>query len=219
MITKPDPAVDSAVGDLRAKGYAVASGRCGADLLRALRAEADRLVVPFAWGDRRPDFWCYESLSGDTLYRVHNLEKQPEAKRARELFEAGLLHELAAEMIGPVEATVCAMIVKTPRVAGVPWHRDRVNLPPTTGINLSVFLEDATVGNGCVEAVPGSHLLPDDADIAGVRTARPSIHLPVRAGDILVHDVRLMHASGDNAGGDLRRSIIVEFVAAQSGPR
>jgi ectoine hydroxylase-related dioxygenase (phytanoyl-CoA dioxygenase family) len=200
--------------ELAGTGFCVARAFWPDESLDRLRREAAALVARFDAGDRRKDFWCYNREGRDVLYRIHNLEQQDEAEHARELFRGGLLHETAARCLDRARATFCAMIVKTPGVAAVPWHRDRVDLAPGQGINLSVFLDDATPENGCIEAVPGSHLLPDDVAVDEVRGAGPLVPVAVRAGDLLIHDVRLVHASGDNTVAVPRRSLIVEFDAA-----
>ncbi|MGH3885179.1 MAG: phytanoyl-CoA dioxygenase family protein [Pseudonocardiaceae bacterium] len=208
------PTIETLQSRLRTDGYAVARGHVDAGLIGDLGVETNALLGRFAAGDRPDDFWCYEDGSTDRpmLYRVHNLEKQGAAGCA-DLFRDAVLHDLASALIGPVRATVCAMVVKTPGVAGVPWHRDRIDVAPGTAINLSVFLDRAAVENGCFEAVPGSHLLADDADVPRTHDLGPRMAVPAEPGDVLVHDVRLVHGSGDNPSGELRRSIIIEFTS------
>ncbi|MGH3327268.1 MAG: phytanoyl-CoA dioxygenase family protein [Streptomycetales bacterium] len=197
---------------MRTDGYAVARGHVDVGLVSNLRVETTALLDRFAEGDRTDDFWFYEDGSTDRpmLYRVHNLERQGVAG-CEDLFRGAVLNDLASALVGPVRARVCAMVVKTPGVAGVPWHRDRVDVAPGMAINLSVFLDRATVENGCFEGVPGSHLLADDADVLRIHDLGPRMVVPAEPGDVLIHDVRLVHGSGDNQSGELRRSIIIEF--------
>lgn len=197
-------------------GFTVTSGAIDDDLLAALTADADELISRFSAGYRSADFWCYEAPSGTILYRVHNLEKQG-AARFSGLFLHSVLHDIAARFLGGAACpTVCAMVVKTRGGAGVPWHRDRVNVAPGAALNLSVYLDPSDQDNGCFEAVPGSHLLPDEADVIATRDSGPRILVPARPGDVLVHDVRLIHGSGNNATGIERRSIITEFAVPGS---
>jgi len=134
------------------------------------------------------------------------------ASSIAELFANGPLHDLAAAILGtPVRSTACAMIVKLPYVAAaVPWHRDRTSVPPQTVCNLSVFLDRST-NNGCLEFVAGSHLLPDDADVQATQQRGPRQPVPAEAGDVLVHDVRVVHGSRSNETAAIRRSIVIEF--------
>lgn len=208
------PDVTALRDDLTRNGYGQLAACWPQHSLHRLRQEATALVARFDAGDRRPDFWCYDRDGSDVLYRIHNLEKQPESVHAGELFLGGLLHDTASGLLGDAKATVAAMIVKTPGVAGVPWHRDRTDLPPGRGVNLSIFLEDATPENGCLVVVPGSHRAPDDAHVDQLRAAGPQVPVAIKAGDLVVHDVRLVHASGDNTATAARRSVIVEFLTA-----
>jgi phytanoyl-CoA hydroxylase len=93
----------------------------------------------------------------------------------------------------------------------VPWHRDRLGVPAHAVANFSVYLDDSTPDNGCVEFAVGSHVLPDEADVAEVRAAGPVEAAPAAAGDVLVHDARIVHGSAGNHSSRLRRSIIIEF--------
>jgi phytanoyl-CoA hydroxylase len=215
-VTAADTHQDAWVAEFASAGFVVKSGVISHDLRAALTADADDLIARFAGGYRSADFWCYDTPSETILYRVHNLEAQG-APRITGLFRESVLHDLAARFLGgTASATVCAMVVKTRGVAGVPWHRDRTNVSPGDALNLSVYLDPSHRGNGCFEAVPSSHLLPDDADVTATRDAGPRVLVPAGPGDVLVHDVRLIHGSGDNADGVERRSIIIEFAVPGS---
>lgn len=200
--------------DFRRDGFARAGRVLGTDTVDRLSAGARGLINRFTQeGYRSEDYWNFDDEASGTpvLYRVHNLEKQqwPEA----DLLHRPELAELAATFVGaPVVATAFALVLKEPvRAAGVPWHRDRTNVPPHTVCNLSVCLDDADPGNGCLEGVPGSHLLADDADVSAVRDAGPRVPVSVRSGDVLVHDVRLVHGSGPNPSPRWRRTIVIEY--------
>ncbi|WP_431681205.1 phytanoyl-CoA dioxygenase family protein [Kitasatospora sp. KL5] len=203
---------------LRAYGFAVVPDVVTEPLLTRLREEAAALVALFGGGHRSEDFWHFtrEGSSTPVLYRIHNLEQQPEARLAAGLFAAGPLHRLAEDLLGrPARARVIAMIVKMPWVAAaVPWHRDRTNVAPGTAINLSLFLDDSDGDNGCLEFVPGSHLLPDGADAEHVRADDSVQAVSAKAGDVAIHDVRIVHASRPNPSARPRRSLVIEFVLA-----
>ncbi|MFD0314667.1 phytanoyl-CoA dioxygenase family protein [Streptomyces flavalbus] len=210
---------DGGLQGFRTDGYAVLRQRITGNVLEALRTEADDLVRRFTQdGFRSDDYWYFTPSGTDApvLYRIHNLENQGSPTATRLYTGGGPLHSMAASVLGgPVRATACAMIVKLPRVAAsVPWHRDRTDVPPHTVCNLSVFLDDSDADNGCLEFVPGSHLSPDDEG-AGELQARGPVHaLPLSAGDVAVHDVRIGHASRRNHSGRIRRSIVMEFAPA-----
>lgn len=218
----PQPALfrdlDDELANLRSRGFALVTRFVPPRLLVELQAEADRLVGRFTeQGFRSPDFWTFTPAATGipVLYRIHNLQDQGEPELAW-LFSEGPLHLLATAVLGvPVRATACAMIVKLPRVAAaVPWHRDRHEAAMHTVCNLSLFLDDSDADNGCLQFIPGSHLLPDDADVTAVRRGSPVSLVPASLGDVLVHDVRAIHASLPNTSRRIRRSVIVEFAPA-----
>ncbi|GAA2848266.1 hypothetical protein GCM10010517_05490 [Streptosporangium fragile] len=208
--------MEEKVEEFRAQGFTILPSFITEDVLKLLRAEADELIARFTErGERAEDYWTYDVPGRATpmLYRIHNLEKQGTPGIA-ELFGGELQRDLAAKFIGErARPTVCAMIVKSAGVAEVPWHRDRVNVPPAAALNLSVYLDESRAENGCFELVPASHLLPDDAAPIAVRDRGPTVRVPAAPGDVLVHDVRLVHGSGPNDGELVRRSVITEFAA------
>lgn len=200
---------------LRLDGFAVAAGAISEPLLSDLRTEAIRLVRRFTdEGYRSDDYWFFNAAGTrqPVLYRIHNLENQGSALISG-LYADGPLHSLAADILAaPARSTACAMIVKMPGLAAaVPWHRDRTSVSPHSVCNLSVFLDDSVPENGCLEFVPASHLLPDDADVTRTCERGPIQPVPAEAGDVLVHDVRMVHGSRRNTSATYRRSIVVEF--------
>lgn len=105
-------------------------------------------------------------------------------------------------------------------------HRDI--LQPTRGlITAAVYLEDATVENGCTHIVPSSQSLPfvgvpqengggtwmDEHDeYAGL--AEQALPVPMRAGSVLLFDGLSFHSVGQNLGGGTRTSVTLGFRAA-----
>lgn len=204
----------------RTDGYTALPQQVTGVALEALRIEADDLIRRFTNdGFRSPDYWYFTPASTDTpvLYRIHNLQDQGAPALALFYTDGSPLHPLAAAVLGgPVRVTACAVIVKLPGVAApVPWHRDRTNVPPHTVCNLSVFLDDSDGDNGCLEFVPGSHLSPDDKGAEELQARGPVHALPLTAGAVAVHDVRIAHASRRNTSPRIRRSIVIEFAPAE----
>ncbi|MER7266812.1 phytanoyl-CoA dioxygenase family protein [Micromonospora carbonacea] len=197
----------------REDGFVNAGPVFADDTIARLKAGAIDLISRFTeHGHVSDDYWNYDvENEAPVLYRIHNLEKQDWAER--ELLFRPELAELAAAFVGsPVVPTAFALVLKEPkRAAGVPWHRDRANVAPHTVCNLSICLDTAGPENGCLEGVPGSHLLPDDIDVPEIRDGGPRVPVPSKAGDVIVHDVRLVHGSGPNPSDQWRRTIVIEF--------
>jgi len=116
------------------------------------------------------------------------------------------------------------------------WHQDFMNwespvaaTPWPTKIFLSVYLTDTTLANGCLQVIPGTHLkrielhdtLPDahQAEIQAVddHDDHPAfaehpdaVDLPVKAGDLVIADARVMHAARANTT-DARRTLVLAW--------
>jgi ectoine hydroxylase-related dioxygenase (phytanoyl-CoA dioxygenase family) len=110
------------------------------------------------------------------------------------------------------------------------WHQDLgywpTNTPDTFTATCSLALDDADAENGCLQVLPRSHRGPlrphrplhsqgkDEFHILSI-TLDPNeqaVELPLRRGDITVHDERIVHGSGGNLSKDRwRRTYIVAF--------
>jgi len=111
------------------------------------------------------------------------------------------------------------------------WHQDQAYWPETPDSRTAtcwLAVDDSTLENGCMRFVPGSHVGPlrphrpllDDRGrshtlAAEVDERRDTIRpVPIRRGDITVHDERVLHGSGGNRSPGWRRAYIVAFRAA-----
>lgn len=110
------------------------------------------------------------------------------------------------------------------------WHQDLGYWPTGTPDPLtatcSLALDDADSENGCLRVVPGSHrgdlrphrpLHAEDREKSHVLSVTlspddPIVELPLRRGDITVHDELIVHGSGGNASRTRwRRTYIAAF--------
>ena len=80
--------------------------------------------------------------------------------------------------------------------------------------------------NGCVYMAPGTHKLNlPGREIRAKGFDFPNLTpIPARAGDVLLHNVRVVHGSRRSRGGALRRTLYYEFqsmgeMRKQNGPR
>ncbi|MEZ4474252.1 MAG: phytanoyl-CoA dioxygenase family protein [bacterium] len=141
-----------------------------------------------------------------------------------------LLARAAAEVLGePAVVFFQDGLVWKPPGGATPiwWHQDHSYLPlaAPTALTLWVCFDDADEQAGCLAYVPGSHRLGDrqPADFAGDGRAdpglppmdvegRPTVLVPVRAGDAIAHDVRVWHMSGPNRSAHERRALSTTWV-------
>lgn len=91
------------------------------------------------------------------------------------------------------------------------WHKDMVHRRSGTCFTAGIYLDASSAGDGALQVVPGSHLDPRGiCELA----EQPHIELPMQAGDMLIHDMMLAHASPPMQNGTLRRVIYFEFLSA-----
>lgn len=109
------------------------------------------------------------------------------------------------------------------------WHQDVMYYPHTNSSLLSVFvyLDDATLENGCMSMVRGSHRLGplNHLDARGVFVgvcqdskqweSEPEKVVPLqpRAGSISIHHCLTLHGSGPNQSGKPRRGLVFSYRA------
>ena len=118
--------------------------------------------------------------------------------------------------------------VRQPAEDGVetPWHQDEAYWDPAYDYEaLSVWtpLQEATLENGCMQFLPGSHhrgVLPHhsighDIRIHGLETdavdSGLAVACPVPAGGCTIHHCRTLHYAGPNRSGEPRRAYILTF--------
>jgi phytanoyl-CoA hydroxylase len=112
------------------------------------------------------------------------------------------------------------------------WHQDMaywIETPDTRTATAWLAVDDSTLENGCMRFVPGSHLEPRLRPHRALKGDRESSHtlltdvderldrvrpVPIRRGDVTVHNERVLHGSGGNRTGGWRRAYVVAFRAA-----
>lgn len=85
--------------------------------------------------------------------------------------------------------------------------------PEHIGFNVDFYLDDATQENGWLLVAPGSHMLRySQQEIMAKGFDFPGLRpVPMKAGDILIHNIRLVHGSHKSNSDRLRRTIYYEF--------
>ncbi len=189
--------------------------------LEALRAETLELVERAARG--RPDDADYKfkhhELTGDEVpYRIEYVVDKSPACRA--LLGHPFVLRSVEKIQGPAFVpTWDSMVFKLAGAgAAIPWHRDeRIDYEPERQIfNVDVYLDGSDATN-CLWGLPGSHRWPqEEADEAVARLSRGgfategAVPLIMAPGDVLLHDILVVHGSGPAQSG-LRRVLYYEF--------
>jgi phytanoyl-CoA hydroxylase len=120
-------------------------------------------------------------------------------------------------------------IFKNQDAMGQPWHQDSYYFPfsKTPQVGLWLAVTRATVDNGCLHVLPGSHREPVHAHIPDRRpqanygyleivdydmtASRPVLMEP---GDLLVFHSHLMHRSLDNVSNGIRAAMVWHYTRA-----
>lgn len=229
-----------APADLRTRydrdGYVVLEAALRPDEIEALRAEALRI----ARGGAGPVDGLQPAPADEadevTIRRyacIHFPHKLSPVMRA------AVTHPVVVDalttLLGPnVKAMQSMLFTKGEGKPGQAWHQDE-HFIPTRDRSLTaawIALDDATVENGCLWALPGSHregvLWPDrEQDDERFDCTSEAYDFPYRdddalalevpAGSVVVFDGYLLHKSLPNTGAHgLRRALVHHYMRAES---
>jgi hypothetical protein len=195
-----------------------------------LRASYDRIFADRAGRDEGFQFDLAGTDEDDAQARLPQILLP--AKYAPEMNESELLANatrVARQLLGDdATCNFAHAILKPPRDgAETPWHQDAAYWNPNTRyrtISIWVPLQEATLENGCMQFVPGSHrldVLPHrsiggDPRVHGLeleRSAKDSVRRPVPcpipAGGCTIHDGYTLHYAGPNRSDIPRRALIL----------
>lgn len=132
---------------------------------------------------------------------------------------------LAKQLLGDdMEMDFDMLINKAPHTGTVtPWHQDAaywINMPDKRAVSCWLALDNATIDNGCMWYVPGSHLkeirLHKSAGGKGsalVCDASESegIGVELKPGSCVLHHGATLHYSRGNSTAGQRRAFIINF--------
>lgn len=188
--------------------------------------------------------------AGETAYATPNgLLVQPEAKpvdgaikpedHVAKVFNthfAGPAHDFAvdarcgdivADLLGSdVDVFQSMFILKNSGAWGQPWHQDSYyfNFDQQPQVGLWLAISEATLQNGCLSVLPGSHRLPVQThlpdrrpganhgymEIEGIDESK-AIPVEMQPGDLLVFHSYLLHKSVDNHSTDRRAAMVYHY--------
>jgi len=148
----------------------------------------------------------------------------------------GVLSQVTAAHLpgwdGSVKCMQSMLFIKPPGFPGQAWHQDEVYIP-TRDRSLAgawIALDDATVENGCLWVIPGSHRTgylypqrqhndPDEFDFApesyGFDETR-EVPVEVAAGSVVFFNGYLLHRSRRNRSAGYRRVLVNHYMNAWS---
>ncbi len=201
-------------------GYLVLRGWVTSELLERLQAAGTH------WIDQGPD--C------DTHTDDYNFAKRPHGEV---LFRVNYLHnkgqDASLELLGSpqvlaVAESLCghnfvptyeSMVFKQEGDGEqIPWHQDAVHPRNRRVFNFDLYLDRSSIGSGALRVVPGTQ--KQLLDVCDIRDrygwdAPSVIQVEMEPGDVLLHDVMVLHGSEPTSGSALRRTVYYEFRGAE----
>ena len=122
------------------------------------------------------------------------------------------------------------MIFKNPGAMGQPYHQDSFYFQfdhPQVGVWLAI--SEATLENGCLVVLPGSHREPIHSHVVPERKGSNYGYLEIvdqdfagevpvlmNPGDVLVFNANLMHRSYDNRARSRRAALVYHYTASST---
>jgi ectoine hydroxylase-related dioxygenase (phytanoyl-CoA dioxygenase family) len=187
----------------------------------ALRGWVDDVA---AWPVAAGEWLQYREMTNDGPRLCRSENFVPFHPQLRELLTAGAMPAVASALLGEPAVLYKEKInYKLPGGAGYAPHQDAPAYRfVETHVSCMVAVDDATVGNGCLEVVSGAHdrVLPMDdagcvrADVAAELEWAP---VPVEAGSTLWFHSRTPHRSGPNLSSVPRRALYPTYNARSEG--
>lgn len=204
-------------------GYLILRNWIPGDLLERLRgAGAAWIKNGLNAGEGDPntvDYKFANRANGRVMFRVDYLHNKGQAA-SLELLGSPYVLGVAESLCGPNFVPTYESMVFKQQGDGeaIPWHQDAVHPRKYRIFNFDLYLDASHAGGGALRVIPGTHVHKQDvcyiADTHGW-THPDAITVEMEPGDVLLHDVMIVHGSERTEGNALRRTIYYEFRAAE----
>ena len=209
------------------EGYVIPRWRLPGALLKQMRADLDDLLA------------ANPTLGRDSMVCPHIVHGGTQGLRgdACWLEHARIpdVLDLVEQLIGPDFLLWGTTVFGKPAGTGkrIPWHQDGEYWPirPLATCTAWIALDDATLENGCLRVIPGSHrerrvrhhqqndspalALNQELD-ASEYNEREAADICLEAGQISLHDVYLVHGSEPNMSAKRRAGFACRYMPTTS---
>jgi ectoine hydroxylase-related dioxygenase (phytanoyl-CoA dioxygenase family) len=208
-------------------GYLILRNHIPADMLARLQAAAEAWVRDgwdkFGESEIQQKWdadWAFAMrAAGKVMYRVNYLHDKGRSA-SLELLGSPVMLGIAESLAGPnFVPTYESMVFKQEGDGEViMWHQDAVHPRAWRIFNVDVYLDASTADGGALRVIPRSqHAKIDACALRDEHGWNPPgvIIADMAPGDVLIHDVMVVHGSPRTAGNALRRTLYYEFRAAE----
>ena len=224
---------DQLLEQYREQGYFTVKGLFTAEEVEGVREEIPKIVA------RYPD--VPEELV-QIEPAVASGEKKPESfelgvrklsrmARHNEFFRNLAFHpkmvKIAKTILGQsIVLHQGQLLMKPPHFGGEKiWHQDNAyfRLEPNHVFGFWVACDDATIENGCMHVIPGSHTQGiaehagdgDEYGLAAPQSLEAAVPIPLKSGDALVFHGELCHYTPPNKTDKRRRAIQYHYASSE----
>jgi hypothetical protein len=165
------------------------------------------------------DFGFVQRSHGQVMFRVNYFHAKGEIA-SLELLGCPQVLGLAESLCGPnFLPTYESMVFKQKGDgAAIEWHQDAIHPRNYRIFNFDLYIDPSRSGAGALRVIPGTQTRKQDfchiADTYGWEVPE-SIEVEMESGDVLLHDVMVAHGSPQVQGKELRRTVYLEFRAAE----
>jgi hypothetical protein len=213
---------DAQVTEVRGRGWTVVSGGLSPEGLarwRSLADEAEAHALSAQAEGRRIHGACVvQDPVGPRLMRFDDLlGAAPED--VLDLLACPAMRAVSRQLCGPgaVPLQVDLLYKHSHPHPVIQWHQGAMHPRGFPYLNVGIFLDDAPAGDGCVRYVPGTQHGPQPIEALSAAHGWDlpgAVEQPARAGDIVVQDMMILHASPPKRAPGVRRTLYVELRAA-----
>ncbi len=205
------------------KGYLILRNWIPAPMLECLQQAGAAWITQGSQSDGSDAYYDYKfanrSNGNRVMYRVdyvHNKGQIASLELLGSPYVLGVAESLCGNNFVP---TYESMVFKQ---AGdgeaIPWHQDATHPRSHRIFNYDLYLDESRTGGGALRVIPGTQ--GQKADICAVNDTYgwdhpDAIDVEMNPGDVLLHDVMVVHGSERTQGKALRRTIYYEFRAAE----
>jgi len=226
---------DNQVQQYRRDGYMVLPGLLDAIALEKIDQRIDKITEDAFGSDDYSQILEVEpeTAGGEVvvrrIYNPYDLHDD-----FKDLAGSARIVDCVEAIIGPnINLQHSKLNMKPPSVGSVvEWHQDLAYFPHTNDdlVTLLIYLDDATEKNGCLRVLPRHHThffdhsMPDGKfagmiteDLEGGKFGQP-ISLEAPPGSVILMHCITPHSSHPNLSDQPRRTLILEYRAADSFP-
>ena len=199
-------------------------------------ARGDDIAPAFVLAEQQADFAdrANDAAPEDSVSKIFRLGRDAVFNQ---FAVSRAVTDLVAALVGSddVDTFLSQFIFKNAGAWGQPWHQDAYYFPfdpprPVIGVWLAVT--EATLENGCLHVLPGSHVEPVHAHVADRRPNANYGYVEIvdhdttnakavlmEPGDLLLFDSHLMHRSTDNVTARPRAAMVYHYACAGTRDR